>query len=203
MAALQDAGKLGAVLHQFPYRFHHTPEHRAHLDRLADAFRAYPFMLDIRHRAWDQPQVYDFPCELGMGFCNIDQPQVSYSMGLTQVVTSPIGDLQWHGRNAAMWFAEADSLDRRYDYRSSDEELDDLVETVAILGRRSRDTYVTTSTCQRASCIWRRMPTFATRRSSRANHRRGVGGTGAVGHCADGGEARGATAKTTMGPSLG
>src|SRR5919108_1697897 len=28
MAPLQEAGKLGAVLRQFPYRFHHTPENR-------------------------------------------------------------------------------------------------------------------------------------------------------------------------------
>jgi uncharacterized protein YecE (DUF72 family) len=34
MAPLQEAGKLGALLLQFPYRFHHTPDTREHLRRL-------------------------------------------------------------------------------------------------------------------------------------------------------------------------
>jgi uncharacterized protein YecE (DUF72 family) len=135
MAPLHEAGKLGAVLVQFPYRFHHTPENRAYLQRLADAFREYPLVLEIRHRSWDRPQVYDFLRELGMGFCNIDQPQVSYSIGLTRVVTSAIGYLRLHGRNAAAWFAEDANRDRRYDYRYTDEELAELVETVEILSR--------------------------------------------------------------------
>jgi hypothetical protein len=48
MAPLQEAGKLGAVLLQFPYRCHHTPENRAHLRRLADVFGGYPLVLEIR-----------------------------------------------------------------------------------------------------------------------------------------------------------
>jgi uncharacterized protein YecE (DUF72 family) len=145
MAPLHEAGKLGAVLLQFPYRVHHTPESRTYLRRLAEAFREYPLVLEIRHRSWDRPPVYDFLRELGIGFCNIDQPQVSSSIGLTHVVTSPVGYLRLHGRNAAAWFAEDTSRDRRYDYRYNDEELDELVETVEILSRRAQDTYVITN----------------------------------------------------------
>jgi uncharacterized protein YecE (DUF72 family) len=113
IAPLQEAGTLGAVLLQFPYRFHHTPENRAYLRRLTDAFREFPLVLEIRHRSWDRPQVYDFLRELGVGFCNIDQPPVSYSIGLTHIVTSPIGYLRLHGRNAAMWFKEEAGRDAR------------------------------------------------------------------------------------------
>jgi uncharacterized protein YecE (DUF72 family) len=116
MAPLHEAGKLGAVLMQFPYRFHHTPKDRATVQRLADAFRDYPLVLEIRHRSWDRAEVYEFLQALGIGFCNIDQPQVSYGIGLTRVVTSPVGYLRLHGRNTAMWFAEA-SPAARYDYR--------------------------------------------------------------------------------------
>jgi uncharacterized protein YecE (DUF72 family) len=145
MAPLHEAEKLGAVLLQFPYRFHHTPENRAYLQRLADAFRAYPLVLEIRHRSWDRPPLYDFLRELGLGFCNIDQPQVSYSIGLTRVVTSPIGYLRLHGRNAAAWFAEDSRRDRRYDYRYTDEELDELVDVAQVIAQRARDTYLITN----------------------------------------------------------
>jgi uncharacterized protein YecE (DUF72 family) len=142
MAPLQEAGKLGAVLLQFPYRFHHTPESRAHLRRLAEAFRDYPLVLEIRHGSWDRPPVYEFLRELGIGFCNIDQPRVSYSIGLTRVVTSAIGYLRLHGRNAAQWFAEGAGRDARYDYRYTDQEVQELVEAVEVIARRARDTYV-------------------------------------------------------------
>jgi uncharacterized protein YecE (DUF72 family) len=145
MAPLHDAGRLGAVLLQFPYRFHHTPENRAHLRRLADVFGVYPLVLEIRHRSWDRPGVYEFLRRLGIGFCNIDQPQMSYSIGLTRVVTSPIGYLRLHGRNAAMWFAEGADAAARYDYRYPAEELEAMVDVVEVLSRQARETYLITN----------------------------------------------------------
>jgi uncharacterized protein YecE (DUF72 family) len=50
---VQSRTALVAVLLQFPYRFHQTDENRAHLRHLAEAFRAYPLVLEVRHRSWD------------------------------------------------------------------------------------------------------------------------------------------------------
>jgi uncharacterized protein YecE (DUF72 family) len=144
MAPLHDAGTLGAVLLQFPYRFHHTPENRAYLHRLAQAFGVYPLVLEVRHRSWDHAKVYEFLQELQIGFCNIDQPQVSYAIGLTRVVTSPVGYLRLHGRNAAAWFTEGEAA-ARYDYRYSAEELEELVEAVEVISQRAREIYLITN----------------------------------------------------------
>jgi uncharacterized protein YecE (DUF72 family) len=89
--------------------------------------------------------VYEFLRELGIGFCNIDQPQVSYSIGLTRVVTSPIGYLRLHGRNTARWFAEAAGAAARYDYRYPAEELEEIVDAVEVISRRARETYLITN----------------------------------------------------------
>jgi uncharacterized protein YecE (DUF72 family) len=145
MAPLQEAGKLGGILMQFPYRFHHTTENRTVVQRLADTFRDYPLVLEIRHRSWDRAEVFAWLQDLGIGFCNIDQPQVSYSIGLTQVVTSPVGYLRLHGRNAAMWFAEEASAAARYDYRYPAEELRELVDAVEVLSQRAQETYLITN----------------------------------------------------------
>jgi uncharacterized protein YecE (DUF72 family) len=145
MAPLQEAGKLGAVLMQFPYRFHYTAENRTLVQRLADAFRDDPLVLEIRHRSWNRAEVFAWLETLGVGFCNIDQPQVSYGIGLTHVVTSPVGYLRLHGRNAAMWFAEDASAAARYDYRYPAEELEELIEAVEVIRQRARDTYLITN----------------------------------------------------------
>ena len=145
MAPLQEAGRLGAVLIQFPYRFHHTPENRAMVERLADAFRDYPLVLEIRHRSWDRAEVFLWLQELGIGFCNIDQPQVSVWHRLDAGGHQSRGLSPLHGRNAAMWFAEETSAAARYDYRYSAEELQDLVDAVEVISRRARDTYLITN----------------------------------------------------------
>jgi uncharacterized protein YecE (DUF72 family) len=145
MAPLHEAGRLGAVLMQFPYRFHHTPDNRATIQRLAEAFRDHPLVLEIRHRSWNRAEVFTWLQGLGIGFCNIDQPHVSYGIGLTQMVTSPVGYLRLHGRNTAMWFAGEASAAARYDYRYSAEELQELVDAVEVISRRARDTYLITN----------------------------------------------------------
>jgi uncharacterized protein YecE (DUF72 family) len=153
MGPLQEAGRLGAVLLQFPYRFHHTADNRASVQRLADAFRDYPLVLEMRHRSWDRAEVFAWLQELGLGFCNIDQPQVSSGIGLTHVVTSPVGYLRLHGRNTAMWFAEEASAAARYDYRYRGEELQELVDAVEVISRRARDTYLITNNHFRGQAV--------------------------------------------------
>jgi uncharacterized protein YecE (DUF72 family) len=142
MDPLQEAGRLGAILLQFPYRFHDTLANRQRLRHLAEVFGAYPLVLEVRHRSWDRPEVYEFLVDLGMGFCNVDQPQVSYSLGLTARVTSPVGYLRLHGRNAAAWFAEDSDAAERYNYRYAGEELTALVAVAEGISRQARDTYL-------------------------------------------------------------
>jgi uncharacterized protein YecE (DUF72 family) len=145
MAPLYEAGRLGAVLMQFPYRFHHTPDNLEYLRRLVAAFRQYPLILEVRHRSWDQPQVYEWLKDLQIGFCNIDQPQVSYSIGLTNHVTSPVGYLRLHGRNASMWFQEGAGAAARYDYRYTAEEIDEILEVVQVISQQASTTYLITN----------------------------------------------------------
>jgi uncharacterized protein YecE (DUF72 family) len=136
---------LGALLLQFPYRFHDTQDNRQWLQHLSEVFQDYHLVLEVRHRSWDRPKVYEWLVELGMGFCNVDQPQVSYSLGLTARVTSAVGYLRLHGRNAAAWFPEDSNAAERYNYRYAREELEALQEITEALSRRAQETYLITN----------------------------------------------------------
>src|SRR6185369_9783947 len=46
---LVEAGRLGAVLLQFPFYFRDTPAHRDRIRRLVDAFRPLPAVVEVRH----------------------------------------------------------------------------------------------------------------------------------------------------------
>jgi uncharacterized protein YecE (DUF72 family) len=142
---LQEGGRLGALLLQFPYAFHNTPENRAYVRALAGRFGQFPLILEVRHRSWDRSEVYAFLRELGMGFCNIDQPQVSYSLGLTRHVTSGVSYLRLHGRNTSAWFQEDAGRDARYDYLYSGKELEEITEALLIIAAQAQETYLVTN----------------------------------------------------------
>ena len=95
---LFDAGKLGAVLLQFPFSFHHTTEALALLKQLLQTFREYPLVVEVRHSSWAFPEFYELLHERGVGFCNIDQPVIGKSIKPTERTTSPVGYFRLHGR---------------------------------------------------------------------------------------------------------
>jgi len=150
---LMENGKLGALLLQFPYSFHNNEQNRGYLKELADRFRDYPLVLEIRHASWDRASAYQFLREIQVGFCNLDQPQVSYSIGPTKKVTSPIGYLRLHGRNVKEWFREDAGRDARYDYLYNQFELFELAERIRQIAQEALETYVITNNHYRGQAI--------------------------------------------------
>src|ERR1700678_3784794 len=103
---LARAGKLGAVLMQFPFSFHNTPENLAHLKNLFDRFGDYPLVIEVRHSTWNDKEFFATLHARGIGFCNIDQPVIGRSMKPTERATSRIGYIRLPGRRYDTWFYE-------------------------------------------------------------------------------------------------
>ena len=139
---LLTGGRLGALLAQFPYSFHNTQENRAYLVKLKGLLPEFPLAVEVRHRSWQQQAVREFLQEVGLNFCNIDQPLVSYSMGATRWVTGSIGYLRLHGRRQDVWFEFGEDRQARYDYLYSPEELEDLAGRVRGLQEKASEVYV-------------------------------------------------------------
>lgn len=139
---LQDAGKLAGVLAQFPYSFHREPASLAFLGDLADHFTGLPLAVEFRHQGWLTDEVLAFFRERGLIWANIDQPQVSRSLGLTALVTAQdTAYLRLHGRNATHWFS-GQGRDARYDYSYSVVELGRLSEVVNRLKEQAKKVFV-------------------------------------------------------------
>jgi uncharacterized protein YecE (DUF72 family) len=136
------AGRLGALLAQFPYSFHNTEENRAYLANIRKAFQDFPLAVEVRHRSWQRREIREFFQEWGLDFCNVDQPMVSYSMGRTAWVTGPRGFLRAHGRRRETWFEFGEDRHARYDYLYSPEELEELAGRVQELLAKAEEVYV-------------------------------------------------------------
>ncbi len=139
---LAQAGRLGAVLAQFPWFFADGPESREHLRRIVDAFRTLPLVLEVRHSSFATPDALGFVRDLGVGLCNIDLPLARDSLRPSAEATSSIGYVRLHGRNAEAWFRKDATRDERYDYLYSEAELLPWIERIVELRRKTKETFV-------------------------------------------------------------
>jgi uncharacterized protein YecE (DUF72 family) len=145
LTPLFEAGRLGALLLQFPWSFRNTPENREYVARLRAQFREYPLVLEVRHASWSEPGTLDVLEQLELGLCNIDQPLFKRSVKPSAVATSSIGYVRLHGRNYQSWFTENRHVGERYDYLYSVEELDSWLDRVKAVEHTTTDLYVVTN----------------------------------------------------------
>jgi uncharacterized protein YecE (DUF72 family) len=120
-----EAGRLAALLVQFPASFHADPDTREYLDWIGDVFRGYPLAIELRHRTWSDTadETRTRLAAIGASWVVIDEPKFHDSV--RQSLDVPGSDLLYlrlHGRNAAQWW-EPDERDDRYDYLYSGDEL--------------------------------------------------------------------------------
>jgi len=144
---LHQAGKLGAVLLQFPFAFHRNAETTAYLESLLQRFRDYPLAVEVRHATWNDPEVFAILREHNAAFCNIDQPVIGRSLGPSQEVTSPIGYVRMHGRRYDTWFSDNAEVPQheRYNYLYPTEELSPWADRIHNIAQQTRQTFVITN----------------------------------------------------------
>jgi uncharacterized protein YecE (DUF72 family) len=142
---LMEAGKLGALLLQFPWSFSFNEDNRLYLLNLQKRFQEYPLVLEVRHSTWAQPEVLDMLAELDIGLANIDQPMFHKSVKPGADVTAPTGYVRLHGRNYQNWFSPKADVKARYDYLYSVAELEPWVERIKTVAHKAKDTYAVTN----------------------------------------------------------
>jgi uncharacterized protein YecE (DUF72 family) len=137
---LGGAGRLEAVLFQFPYSFHYEPENRRFLDKVLTAFSGFPRAVEFRNARWFQDRVFEGLAKRGAVLVSLDLPELR---GLPpgedprrpEPLTGPFAYLRLHGRNAAAWWEGEGSA--RYNYRYSPGELEELAGRARRLSART------------------------------------------------------------------
>jgi uncharacterized protein YecE (DUF72 family) len=136
-----DAGKLGCVLAQFPYSFGCSRQNRDYLALFREWLRDLPLVVEFRHAQWLKPEVFDWLRNRNIGFCCVDEPQLPNLLPPLAEVTSDIGYVRFHGRNAAKWWQREHAYER-YDYAYSAEELKEWLPRINKLNSLTEKTFV-------------------------------------------------------------
>jgi uncharacterized protein YecE (DUF72 family) len=142
---VREAGRLGAVLVQFPWSFRASDDAFRWLDAIRKDFGDLPLVVEVRHISWIDPKALGFLKDAGLGFANIDQPASRGGVPPMALVTSPVGYVRLHGRNRQAWFDPHAGRDDRYNYLYRDAELDEWVARIREIARASEKTYVFTN----------------------------------------------------------
>src|SRR6266700_516578 len=151
LGPLRDAGKLGAILLQFPPWFPIGRARREYI--LACAQRAAPdrVCVEFRNRTWmtedNQAETLGFLAGHRLPYVCVDMPQ-GYPSSIPPVLaaTSDLAVIRMHG-HSAKWTSK--EISEKFGYRYSDHELDDWAGRIRGLAADADLTHVLFNNCYR------------------------------------------------------
>jgi len=136
---LVEAGKLGAVLAQFPFSFINNPAHRAYVCRLRAALDL-PVVVEVRNNGWLNRETVDFLRGWGIGLASVDGPRLEGLPGPCAIATSQVGYVRFHGRSTERWWNKDGAS--RYDHDYGRRELLGWVPRLREISRQSEVIFV-------------------------------------------------------------
>jgi uncharacterized protein YecE (DUF72 family) len=105
----------------------------------AEALQPLPLVAEFRNREWQDAGTHRLLSELRVGWCNVDMPRYDTLLEPSSDVTSSVGYVRFHGRNAANWWTGTNVT--RYDYEYSPEELEPWANRVAEIEDAAETTF--------------------------------------------------------------
>lgn len=141
---LANAGKIGALLAQFPPSFKQSAASQDYLDALLKRFQDYPVAVELRHKTWSDrfSDTIDLLNSRGAALAQIDEPKFQMSIRQNQLPNvSTFYYMRLHGRNAEQWWRHDKSEDR-YNYLYSAHELKPIAETADAARRLVKKFYL-------------------------------------------------------------
>ena len=143
---LEEAGRLGCVLFQFPWKYRPAPDSLAYLGEIRERYPKLPLVVEFRNIEWDRPETYETLRRNNLGYCCVDEPRLRGLMPHQNLATSNLGYVRFHGRNAAKWYSHKEAWER-YDYLYSEEELKEWIPRVRQMEANTAKTYILYNNC--------------------------------------------------------
>jgi uncharacterized protein YecE (DUF72 family) len=149
---LEEAGKLGILLFQFPPWFTIARKNKDYVLECAKRTAPYRIAVELRNDTWmrdeNEKETLEFLEGHGLPYVCVDMPQgFRSSMPPVVAATSDLALLRFHGHNDKEW--QSKSVSKRFRYHYSTEELEQWVPRVAKLNDEADRTHILMNNCYR------------------------------------------------------
>ncbi|MBA2371066.1 MAG: DUF72 domain-containing protein [Chloroflexi bacterium] len=150
---LRKAGKLGAVLLQYPDWFTISRANKEVILRARERLPDDRLAVEFRNATWmsdrNQEETLAFLRQHGLTYVAVDEPQgFPSSIPPVHAVTSEeLAIVRFHGRNAENWKKPGLTAAERFDYRYSPAELREWVPKIDELATEAKDVHLLMNNC--------------------------------------------------------
>ncbi len=149
---LQEAGRLGAVVFQFPPWFTAKRGNRDELAALPGRLPGLPLAVEFRHASWmserDRDHTLKLLEQLELSYVCVDGPQ-GFPSSVPPVVaaTADLALVRFHGHNAENWTKKGISAAERFRYLYDEKELEAWVAPLRELDGLAAETHALMNNC--------------------------------------------------------
>ncbi len=149
LGPLHDAGKLGAVLFQFPQWFPIGKRNRHYILECKRRCEPYGFCVEFRNRTWlsedNRDETLDFLRSYAVPYVCVDMPQ-GHTSSVPPIVaaTADLAVMRFHG-HSDKW--QSKDIYERFGYRYSDQELADWAPRLRGLADQANRVHVLMNNC--------------------------------------------------------
>ena len=152
---LHSAGKLGAVLFQYPQWFVIGRKNKDYVLECAERLKEFRIAVEFRHKTWLEERNVDetlsFLSDHDLPYVSVDMPQ-GFDSSLPPIAAATADDIamvRFHGRDRKAWAKKNVSASERFRYEYSEAELNEWVPKIKDISGQARETHVLMNNCYR------------------------------------------------------
>ena len=143
---IRTAGKLGAVLFQFPPWFHPEPQNFNYIVRCQDKLSGYQMAVEFRVGSWldkRREETLDFLRKQGIALVCVDEPQgFKSSVPPVAEVTATLAIVRFHGRNQETWEQKGVVADEKFRYLYEENELKEWLPRIRGMAHKTDELHI-------------------------------------------------------------
>ena len=150
---LRKAGKLGALLLQYPDWFVISKENKAEIVRARELLPDDRLAVEFRNATWmserNREETLRFLDEHGLTYVVVDEPQ-GFPSSIPPIAADTNDDLaivRFHGRNAENWKKPGLTAAERFDYSYKTKELEEWLPKIRELAEQAREVQLLMNNC--------------------------------------------------------
>lgn len=147
LAPLNDAGKLGVVLFQFPPWFAYSKKQLDHIAYCRSMLPQFNMAIEFRNSSWlddsNRDETISFLQQNNLAYVCVDEPQ-GYRSSVPPIAeaTSERALVRYHGRNTQMWESKRATANQRFNYRYSEDELREWLPKIKYLAEKAKQVHI-------------------------------------------------------------